>query len=628
MSLLADNISAIEIKNRFLAKSLEACGINSNIEIVLSKQDIPVVKYNDNFLSSKYNPKRESSVLFEDLKNKNANYIFIFGIPNSAICEVFNQPLPNQKFIIFEPSIDILKAILTECDLKDYLKKENIYIFNNLSALDNFLQEQMIPGETFEFAINASYKKFFLNELKNFVNIVKNVETMKSVHASTLISYGSDFARQNLLNVFNFNKSAPVMPLHNRFKNIPAIIVSPGPSLAKNVKHIREMKNRAIIISTAPALAVMKKWDIKPNFVNAIETQNYSYQIKKFEDFLDETYLLLLSQCHNDFFNIKCRGIYTYFTAGEKTGIYLSKKNEIFNKGIFASGGSVSTDAFFSAYFFGCSPIIMAGQDLAISGSKNYSMFTLEEDAKIQTTGTEVVVSSSKVRHVELNKEKRHFFKEGPKKQIIETKGLFQKQVYSKTDYFTFKAWFENTARNIIGRTLYNSTEGGVFIDGFEHLPLSAVIKEIKTDSKNQFSIEKIDEVYKIFKPSNNEEIKNFLKGEKLVFKNIKAIAEKLFEGFLKAQSLEKKGKDKEASFTLSKTYKKQNEFSKKIDKLTILESFLEEDILRMELIKRNIQSLDKNTVLEGNLNFLKKTINAAQQIVDIINEVLLEGVC
>ncbi len=622
MTQFLNNLEAIRKKNKLLAKSLEAVNVSGAVEVVLSKQDVPVVKFNGNFLASKYNPIREAESLFNNINNKSANYIFVFGFANCALSEVFGNPLSNQIVIIFEPSVEILKAVFSKCNLSHFLANNRVFVFSDFNNLDNFLHERMIPGETFDFAINSSYKKFFLPDIKKFVETVKNIQSMKSVHASTLISYGAEFAKQNLSNIFNLNKAAPVENLHNRFLNVPAVIVSPGPSLAKNIKLIRELKGKAIIFSTAPALAVMEKWKIKPDFVNAIEAQNFSYQIKKFENFLDESYLLLLSQCHPDFFKIKSKGIFTYFTAGEKAGIYLSTKNKIFNKGIFASGGSVSTDAFFAAYFFGCSPIIMVGQDLAISGSKNYSMFTLEEDAKVQQSGNNVVVVGSEKRMSEINKQGNNFFKEGPKKQIVKTKGLFQKLVNSKTDYFTFKAWFENTANNIVGRKLYNSTEGGAFIEGFTHIPLSLALKEL-IDKKMHFSSDELDKIFQLYKPAKDSEIINFLKGEKIAFKNIIVTAEKLLEGFKKAVYLEQKGREKEAAYTFSKTYKKQEVFSKKVDKLLILEAFLEEELLKMAIINRNIEQLDKKVLVEANINFLEKTIDAAKQILEIIEQLL-----
>jgi len=625
LSLLAENIFAISKNNKLLAKSLEKCDFSDEVEIVSSKQGSSVIKYKDNFLASKYNPHREASRLYEEVKNKEANYLFIFGLPNSAMAEVFSNPAPNQVFIVFEPSVYILKTLLSHCDLTSYFSKNRIYIFSDINALDNFLQNRMIPGETFDFAINSSYKKFFLTEIKNFVNIVKNVESIKSVQASTLISYGAEFARQNLLNVFNINKAAPMGKLHNRFISTPAVIVSPGPSLAKNIKYLKELKGKAIIICTAPALAVLEKWNIKPDFVNAIETQNYSYQIKKFENFLDETYLLLLSQCHEDFFNIKCKGIFSYFTAGEKAGTYLSAKNEIFNKGIFASGGSVSTDAFFASYYLGCSPIVMIGQDLAISGVRNYAMFTLEEDAKVQLDGSNVVVGSE-IRRQKILEKKDSFFKDGPRKQIVETKGLFVKKIKSKTDYFTFKAWFENTARNILGRELINATEGGVFLEGFKHLPLSVVVSNINLNCDNFVNMEIFDNVFSKFMPADNNEIIEFIMSEKIVFKNIKTNSEKLYDGYKKALNLIEKGREKEADYALTKVFRKQDEFSKKVGKLTVLESYLEEDLLKMALIQRNIKSIEKNDILRNNMHFLTKTKEAAIQILEIIEIILNKG--
>jgi len=71
----------------------------------------------------------------------------------------------------------------------------------------------------------------------------------------------------------------------DKFKDVPIIIVSTGPSLDKNIDLLKEAKGRALIISAGSALRPLLMRNIKPDFFAIIDPQDITYnQIKGYEN--------------------------------------------------------------------------------------------------------------------------------------------------------------------------------------------------------------------------------------------------------------------------------------------------------------------------------------------------------
>ena len=111
---------------------------------------------------------------------------------------------------------------------------------------------------------------------------------------------------------------------------------------------------------------------------------------------------------------------------------------------------SVALSGLLLAQHWGCNPIVLAGHDLALAGSRRYA-----EDAQLNNLSAP---------------------------QLMTLPGYFGGTVQSPSDYFLFHHQFEQIAAHISTVSpqtrLYNCTEGGAFVKGFAHEPLQRVLDE------------------------------------------------------------------------------------------------------------------------------------------------------
>ncbi len=276
---------------------------------------------------------------------------------------------------------------------------------------------------------------------------------------------------QTLTNLPKLGELPTVAALAGCFAGRPGLLVSPGPSLKKNIDQLLEIKRTgsAVIITSPQALRPLLGRGIVPD----IAMVGDPWRVDDF--FVDcpaaELGALVLGMsCFPQLFTWPTP-IFSYPLNGRHDGWLEAPLGPL---PILPSGGSVACTAFSLLYAMGCDPIVLCGQDLAFSGDQVYveggalsqSRARVDEKGQVEIerpqASTQVAAASE-------------FF---AKQAMVELPGYYGGTVRSAADYARFHSWFVHVAREMAGqRKLYNCTEGGAFITGMEHRPLSEIAK-------------------------------------------------------------------------------------------------------------------------------------------------------
>jgi len=175
-----------------------------------------------------------------------------------------------------------------------------------------------------------------------------------------------------------------VNELKGLYKDKPAICVSTGPSLAKNIHHLINLKDRAIIICVGQAIRPLLAYGIRPDFACTVDFGEVN--IGHFKGLLDcniplvtinRTYAPLLKAWQGPKF-IAATPVPGYESMA--TGI-------LTDKGFIEAGGSVAHLSFGLAQLLGCSPITMIGQDLALSDGSHIPLADASGNVTVDEKG-------------------------------------------------------------------------------------------------------------------------------------------------------------------------------------------------------------------------------------------------
>ena len=234
--------------------------------------------------------------------------------------------------------------------------------------------EEILEPNRIRFSLNGyatvKFKPLVNAEIEYYSQLLKKIDAVfneTQIDLKTQAAFSKIFYRNIFENWINIISSTGVRSLKNKYFGIPAIVVSAGPSLYKNIALLKESSNRVLVIAVATALRPLIKNNIAVDFVVAVDPEETTLQFFDFENISQNTWLVfdpcVPASVVNKFPDRKIR---------IDSGVYLSRwlACRLEEDNFLGKTLSVAHAAFLLARYLGCSPIILTGQDLSFSQSR------------------------------------------------------------------------------------------------------------------------------------------------------------------------------------------------------------------------------------------------------------------
>lgn len=265
---------------------------------------------------------------------------------------------------------------------------------------------------------------------------------------STWRTLSDTWLRQGLDNLPAIAAAPDLGPLGKRFAGRPAIVVSPGPSLSKNIQWLKQVQGRALLLAPLQVLRRLHAEGIRADFAVVLDAKDQSQGAVNFLHDLPAEELpdLIASSCTHPHVLSRFSRVHFFSSRSPIDLLTAPVHNEVMPQ---LAAGSVSVSCFKLALHWRCSPIVLVGQDLAFSEGQRYAA----------ATGYDAP---------------------DPSRQRT-LPGYHGGTVSTSPDYFLFHHQFEELAAAARRETphiqLFNCTEGGAHIGGFEQHPLHEVLQ-------------------------------------------------------------------------------------------------------------------------------------------------------
>jgi hypothetical protein len=227
------------------------------------------------------------------------------------------------------------------------------------------------------------------------------------------------------------------------FQGVPGILIASGPSLQNNVHLLKNLNDRAILISCGSALGPLRRRDITPHFEVVVDPNPAMHETLK--PHLDSATCFVLSLMAQYRISPECAGQRMYFLTNFDPRVTEDLKQVTHVHTILPAMASVSTTALFFALHLGCNPIIFVGQDLCYADDRTHidSVEVPKDTCMIEALDGRRVPSSAALKEA-----------------------------------FDFYAGFIPTIKD---RKIINATEGGAGITGAEHISLAEATAQYLT---------------------------------------------------------------------------------------------------------------------------------------------------
>ncbi|MGQ2895038.1 motility associated factor glycosyltransferase family protein [Campylobacter coli] len=417
------------------------------------------------------NLEEELNFFYQSILEKTPRYPFvcIYGIGNALLIK--NLAKHYKHLFVFESEIELFILALSTIDLSEELCSGKIYLVDieeervDIQLLILFDMKDMFEYlSLYEMFVNNSFYKQFCEktwcETDEFCK--KNIEiVIRDSGLNSNLSFQSYF--HFLQNIPSMLESIPFQRIlsqrKNKFDN--AIVVSAGPSLAKQLPLLKACQDKAVIFCADGALSMLEKEGIVPDYVTNLDFTDLA--MKFFQNKENKTSLNILSCATHP--NV------AHSLKAENCMIVLRNKAlyQSFNLNDFGyidTGTHVSHFSYTLALALGFKNIILIGQDLAFDeeGNSHSKGFSYGE----QFNGEKTV----------------------PTLQVPAYAG--KGEVLTHITWNDYRIKLEYLfACNDQKAKFYNATEGGARINFTEELSFKECCEKLLTKEKPQFELPK-----------------------------------------------------------------------------------------------------------------------------------------
>ncbi len=395
-------------------------------------------------------PKNQISVLGKIVPNAP---VFILGMGNLNYLKELNQAADESaQVLLYEPLFSVFYKQLCSVDLEELFGERTIALIVegiNEDGLERIIRA-MLQGDRvplMKYFILPNYVELCLEQVENFLKLMKEHSHSYFVGVGTKMFFRNKLAENFYSNVRYMRTGYKAIQLLNTIPaDIPAFVVSAGPSLNKNIHELKRAKNKSFIIAVDTAIKPLVKAGIVPDMFATLDGIK-PVELVEQEEAKEIPLLAKLNSTKGmlDYHTGKKFFIYDGFRYAAELFAINGKKLE----GL-PSGGSVATLAFSLACHLGFRKIIFVGQDLAYTNNKSHADGTFKEEMPEEDT-----------------------------KDFIMVPGNYEEEVPTLSNLDGYRKWFgEYIEWWERGHEVefINATEGGARIEGTTLMPLKEVI--------------------------------------------------------------------------------------------------------------------------------------------------------
>lgn len=371
----------------------------------------------------------------------------VMGFGDGKFIKNLKKIIPRSTFLVWEPDWDVFLYVCCNKDVSDVLMDDKITLvigkenqieeilekeFRKLVAVYNSYHSVLFPM--------PGFKEIYSEYSEIMVDCFRKAIFELNTDVSTRINYKELNLKNELLALTLLKNNHVVDDLFDKIpkRDIPIIIVAAGPSLAKNVKELKNVGAKAIMIVVSHAAKTVIENGVNPHLIAIADSRTGESHLA----FDTKRKLRLL-------INTKAVAEVQKQYAGKL--IYESIDLELFpverfrkETYLFPNGGSVATNAFGLFVRAGFRNIILVGQDLAYDSNGN--------------------------SHAGGEKETR-----GVEKEI---EGIDGEMVKSRGDWLFFLQNYERMIEDYSDLNVIDATEGGAKIHGSIVMPLKDAVEK------------------------------------------------------------------------------------------------------------------------------------------------------
>lgn len=406
------------------------------------------VKLGNVYVHSKYAPEAEAQKWTRG-EVAPIHVHFGFGLGYGAMVD---QPADDGTIVIYEPFPALFLAAMHHCDLRACFADKNIRIRFQIEDIVALLVR--LPGKDSRIGIRISpfHAKAAPQPWRALQQAIESVIIRRASAMETLRRSTKAFTESCLRATVELLHTPNINSLRGQYRGLAAVVVAAGPSLDRNLAQLRALQNKAVIICISRSAKPLERHGIRPDFLLHNEAQDYLHLIHDCTN-LQQTAFVLDSQVHLKFARYPAQARFLYHATVNFAVPWLAQVLPNYQAAPLETAGSVANEAFSFAHFLGCDPVIVIGQDLALTGGAYYA----------QAPDNQAFTHAANA--------------------IVPIDGYFGRPLQTFATYKSFAAWFAEQGQLLRKQQraeFINATEGGAYLAGFRQQKLAQTVQQLR----------------------------------------------------------------------------------------------------------------------------------------------------
>lgn len=493
MDFLAKNAEQIAKYNKPLADKILSHVIESaSYRLDYTKCDDLNLYIDEMPVHDEIDAVEQAKAIFDKSYQKN-HVSIIFGLGLGYLFNRFVKEV-NDKILVYEPNIDILRITLGLFDFSEALSNPRIRLVHDKFNLKSAIESVNIKDDLFTLYFLPFHQVRYKPQLDEFVNDLTLIHGLIDVGYKELARQSKSWGLNIIKNLEKIHSNNELEALRGKFKNKPAVVISAGPSMHKSIEALKKYRDKVIVISVGIALKPLLRNGIKPDFTAIIEAGYCLFNLQGADT--SGINFILPPEVNSQItetgqldrvFNYYTENLFTSDWVQEFTGVDCTT---------YINRGTVSITALWSAHIMGCNPIILSGQDLAYVDGKCYAGNTHfglkcvvdQETGEIDFEAPDFQNNMDSIKEYGGTTEPAQvknfldYIIAQKRQDVQKVKGQNGELLATSGGYALFVKHFEELIPELNEKKLFNCSTGGAQIDGYENISMEEVLEKFATE--------------------------------------------------------------------------------------------------------------------------------------------------
>jgi len=469
----ARQLDIIRSRNPALAAAIEQAG-DDGTEVVAARDGaltirVPTADGKPIFLHSQYAPLKEAERLVDQHPTEGLVSYVVYGFGmGHHVSELYRRASSESIIIVFENNPAVLRQALLHGDFSELLAQPRFFLFGDapkaevIEQLQPYIASLMMGfryvGHPPSLQAQPDYYRRVQQVMSDFADFGKtSLMTLMGNNYTTMLNI--------VMNLPYYLFTPPLTLLKDRFKGFPGIVISAGPSLARNRHLLPQAKGKAVLVSVATMLKPLLAEGVEPDYVTILDYHEISRRFLEGIDDLGDVHLVAEPKVTWHALDVY-PGLMSVLQSSFADNCLRDRAPK--HEGLQA-GATVAHLAFYLAEYMGCDPIILVGQDLGYGDGVYYTPGTAIHDIWAGEL--------NRFQTIEMKEWERIVRRKNHLRTVEDIHG---RPMYTDDQMHTYLQQFVRDIHNT-SRTVIDATEGGARKEGATVMPLAEALEQFAT---------------------------------------------------------------------------------------------------------------------------------------------------